>query len=285
MRFNRRRIIAGSAAAAALGGTAAWWLLRSIEDAAPVPEPAAPAARVSQRPALAWRKWHVWRGRCVAAAHHHRQSYEPCSATGQTGPILTYEVEQGGNRFFNPLLKIRKGAGFRARFWNALDEESIIHWHGFEVDSNNDGHPHYAVPGGATYDYQFTVANRAATYWYHAHPHHLTGKQVYLGLAGPFIVEDDEELELQRTLDLASASQTSCSCSRTNVSTRTALCFTLPTRRPRARLSGTDTVVNLTPRPYSDATTRIYRFASSTRPTRGSIALRSATAGNSSISS
>ena len=51
---------------------------------------------------------------------------------------------------------------------------------------------HYAVPGGATYDYNFTVANRAATYWYHPHPHHLTGKQVYLGQAGLFIVDDPD---------------------------------------------------------------------------------------------
>ena len=34
------------------------------------------------------------------------------------------------------------------------------------------------------------------------HPHHLTGKQVYLGLAGLFIVEDEEELALQQALDL-----------------------------------------------------------------------------------
>ena len=79
------------------------------------------------------------------------------------------------------MLRVRTGTQMRIKFWNALEETSIIHWHGLKVDSNNDGHPHYAVAGGATYDYQFTVANRAATYWYHPHPHHLTGKQVYLG--------------------------------------------------------------------------------------------------------
>ncbi len=42
------------------------------------------------------------------------------------------------------------GAALRVKFWNALDETSIIHWHGLHVDSNNDGHPHYAVRGGAT---------------------------------------------------------------------------------------------------------------------------------------
>ena len=116
--------------------------------------------------------------------------------------LLAYEVEHDGRTFLNPLLRVRRGANARIKFWNALEEASIIHWHGFKVDSNNDGHPHYAVAGGATYDYQFTVANRAATYWYHPHPHGLTGKQTYLGLAGLFLVEDDDEVRLRQALDL-----------------------------------------------------------------------------------
>jgi len=121
---------------------------------------------------------------------------------GKPARMLAYELEQSGRKFFNPVLRVRTGAALRIKFWNALGETSIIHWHGLKVDSNNDGHPHYAVPGGATYDYQFTVANRAGTYWYHPHPHHLTGKQVYHGLSGFFLVEDEEELALQTALDL-----------------------------------------------------------------------------------
>lgn len=121
---------------------------------------------------------------------------------GKPVRVLAYEMEHGGRTLLNPLLRVRSGAALRVKFWNGLDEPSIIHWHGLKVDSNNDGHPHYAVPGGATYDYQFTVANRAGTYWYHPHPHHVTGKQVYGGLSGFFVVEDDEELALQKALDL-----------------------------------------------------------------------------------
>lgn len=35
--------------------------------------------------------------------------------------------------------------------------------------------------------------NRAGSYWFHPHPHGRTGKQVYFGLAGLFIVTDEEE--------------------------------------------------------------------------------------------
>jgi suppressor of ftsI/bilirubin oxidase len=180
---------------------------------------------------------------------------------GQPGPLLVYEVEQGGVQYLNPVLKTRKGAGFRARFWNALEEESIIHWHGLEVDSNNDGHPHYAVPGGATYDYHFTVTSRAATYWYHAHPHHLTGKQVYLGLAGLLIVEDDDELALLRALDLSlGVSDIPLVIQDKRFDADGALLYAPDAQDQTHGYLGADIVVNLTPRPYFDAATRIYRF-------------------------
>jgi FtsP/CotA-like multicopper oxidase with cupredoxin domain len=56
-----------------------------------------------------------------------------------------------------------------------------------------DGHPRLVIPRGATYVYEFEVRNRAGTYWYHPHPHGMTGPQVYGGLAGLFLVSDDEE--------------------------------------------------------------------------------------------
>lgn len=79
---------------------------------------------------------------------------------------------------------------------NGLPEETITHWHGMRVDELNDGHPRFAIGPGGTYDYQFLIAQRACLNWYHPHPHMLTGKQVNLGLAGAFIVQDAEEASL-----------------------------------------------------------------------------------------
>jgi suppressor of ftsI/bilirubin oxidase len=180
---------------------------------------------------------------------------------GKPARVLVYEAEHDGQRFINPVLRARTGAALRIKLWNGLDETSIIHWHGLKVDSNNDGHPHYAVPGGATYDYNFTVANRAATYWYHPHPHHLTGKQVYLGLAGLFIVEDDEELALQSALDLQfGGSDIPLVLQDRRFDGDGQLVFA-PTREERSSgLLGSEVLVNQTPRPYFLAATRVYRF-------------------------
>ena len=79
---------------------------------------------------------------------------------------------------------------------NGLSQPTITHWHGMIVDYLNDGGPRLAIPPGATYNYNFTINQRAALNWYHPHPHHLTGEQVAMGLAGAFIVRDSEETAL-----------------------------------------------------------------------------------------
>jgi FtsP/CotA-like multicopper oxidase with cupredoxin domain len=98
--------------------------------------------------------------------------------------------------YLGPTIRVRRGQNVRIRFANGLDEPSIVHWHGLDVPSAMDGHPHRVIPGGAEYLYEFTVRNRAGTYWYHPHPHGRTGPQVYRGLAGLFVVTDDEEAAL-----------------------------------------------------------------------------------------
>ena len=60
-----------------------------------------------------------------------------------------------------------------------------------------DGHPRLAIAPGQRYAYEFTVSNRAGRYWFHPHAHGQTGAQVYFGLAGLFLVGDDEEAALR----------------------------------------------------------------------------------------
>jgi len=121
-------------------------------------------------------------------------------ATG--APMLAYTALQGGKTWRNPILVLQKGQEFRARLANGLDEPTIIHWHGVDCDWRQAGHPSYAVAPGQAYDYAFPVTNRAGTYWYHPHPHGLTARQSYLGLASFFLVRDAEEQALSRELDL-----------------------------------------------------------------------------------
>jgi FtsP/CotA-like multicopper oxidase with cupredoxin domain len=93
----------------------------------------------------------------------------------------------------SPLLRMRRGDPFQVVLENRLPQDVILHWHGLAPPADMDGHPRYAVGTGMEYHYQFTVEDRAGTYWYHSHTHTRTAEQTYRGVAGLLIVEDDEE--------------------------------------------------------------------------------------------
>ena len=54
----------------------------------------------------------------------------------------------------------------------------------------------YVIDPGESYVYEFEMRNRASMNIYHPHPHEATATQVYRGLAGAIIVNDEEERAL-----------------------------------------------------------------------------------------
>jgi FtsP/CotA-like multicopper oxidase with cupredoxin domain len=92
-----------------------------------------------------------------------------------------------------PTMRARRGDPARIRLLNHLPEPSIVHWHGVLVPAQADGHPRYAVAAGESFDYDFPIVQRAGTFWYHPHAHHRTAGQIQRGLAGFFLVADEEE--------------------------------------------------------------------------------------------
>jgi len=98
--------------------------------------------------------------------------------------------------YLGPTLNLQKGQKVRIYLKNNLPAHSILHWHGLHVPAKMDGNPMYAISHGETFVYEFEILNRAGTYWYHAHTHSVTAKQVYSGLAGLIIVRDKEEQAL-----------------------------------------------------------------------------------------
>ena len=262
MKITRRRLIA-SAGAAAIGAGTGWALWRSRS----APPPARVRRTLPRDPLfpnpLALPGDDGLHGvadiegalTIVSAAAQHE------IMPGRRTSMLAYTLEFNGRHFVNPLLRVDRGANLRVQYWNALDETSIVHWHGLKNDTNNDGHPHYAVEGGETYDYQFTVANRAGTYWYHPHPHHLAGKQAYLGLAGLFIVEDAEEIALQRALDLElGETDVPLLIQDKRFDANGALLYAPHAQEHFQGYCGDTVLINLTPAPCFDCETRAYRF-------------------------
>jgi FtsP/CotA-like multicopper oxidase with cupredoxin domain len=123
-------------------------------------------------------------------------SGEPTRAWRFTGRVVRGAAHAlgflDGSRHI-PVIRVRRGQKLRINFTNRLPEDSIVHWHGLHIVQRMDGHPMYAIGPGKKFVYEFLVDNRAGTYWFHPHPHGRTGYQVYHGLAGLFLIGDDEE--------------------------------------------------------------------------------------------
>lgn len=112
---------------------------------------------------------------------------------GKTTRTLGYN----GN-FLGPTIRVRNGQRFRAEIKNGLSQTTTLHWHGLHLPAKWDGGPLQPIPADSSWNPDFTIKQQAATLWYHPHAMGLTGDQVYRGLAGLFIIED----ELSDRLDI-----------------------------------------------------------------------------------
>ena len=111
---------------------------------------------------------------------------------GKTSKVLGYQA----GSILGPTIQLGTGSSLNINLQNNLSEPSNIHWHGLVIPANMDGHPEDIAQAGSSYNYAFTVNQRAAMYWYHPHPHGFTAKQAFKGLAGVFVVNDAEEQAL-----------------------------------------------------------------------------------------
>jgi FtsP/CotA-like multicopper oxidase with cupredoxin domain len=125
--------------------------------------------------------------------------------------------------FPGPTLRVCKGRTAVVRQTNRLSIPTVVHLHGGVTPSESDGFPTdlivpdkfpvnmplcnaipslsqladlgQAVPTNAKV-HTYPNNQRAATLWYHDHTMDFTGRNVYMGLAGFYLIEDDEERAL-----------------------------------------------------------------------------------------
>jgi blue copper oxidase len=180
---------------------------------------------------------------------------------GKRSEVSAYRVERGGKIYLNPTIRVRTGANFTAELANGLDEETTVHWHGLHVDWRMDGHPLSPVTPAATYRYAYPVENRGGTYWYHPHAHGPSARQTYSGLAGFFIVEDEEERRLSEMLDLKLGGTDIPLIIQDKMFEEGGNFLYAPGQMEvEMGYQGDVILTNLTPNPYLEVSTRIYRF-------------------------
>jgi FtsP/CotA-like multicopper oxidase with cupredoxin domain len=98
--------------------------------------------------------------------------------------------------FPGPTIKARRGRTVAVRHVNRLSTPTVVHLHGSVSPPDSDGFPMDYVMPGESRTYTYPNAQRAATLWYHDHAMDHTGRNIYMGLAGLYVIEDEEERAL-----------------------------------------------------------------------------------------
>jgi len=124
--------------------------------------------------------------------NHNHMHFFPGTETetmGINGPIL------------GPTVILNKGQQVTMQVTNVTMDSTTMHWHGLHVPPEDDGGPHTPITPFSVWSPSFEVMDKAGTYWYHPHLHHMTNMHVQKGVAGMIIVRDNEEanLDLPRT--------------------------------------------------------------------------------------
>src|SRR5439155_19602286 len=71
-----------------------------------------------------------------------------------------------------------------------------VNLHGGHVERGSDGYPTDVIPRGTAKDYVYPNRQNAATLSYHDHEMGRTGPNVWMGLFGAYLIEDDVEASL-----------------------------------------------------------------------------------------
>lgn len=93
--------------------------------------------------------------------------------------------------YLGPTIRTRRNSQLNLRYENTLTEGVSIHGHGLHVPGELDGGPQLEIAPNQTWRPNLSIVQPAATCWYHSHTHGRTGHQVYHGLAGMIIIDDD----------------------------------------------------------------------------------------------
>jgi blue copper oxidase len=130
---------------------------------------------------------------------------------GKLGHTVKLEVQSGTHEFIEgkptktygysrqilgPVIRVHRGDKIQMIVENRLDHPTTTHWHGLLVPGQCDGGPHQLIKPGSTWRPILKIDQPASTAWYHPHPHHDIARQVYMGLSGILIIEDDLSLSL-----------------------------------------------------------------------------------------
>lgn len=101
-----------------------------------------------------------------------------------------------GGMFPGPTIRARRGRRAVVTQVNELGVPTSVHLHGGHTSPESDGHAADLIPPGSSKVYTYPNRQRASTLWYHDHAIHETSRNVYMGLAAAYLLDDEAEDDL-----------------------------------------------------------------------------------------
>lgn len=109
---------------------------------------------------------------------------------GRRAQVLAYGDTVPGKTW-----RVRPGDRIEVRLQNDLDTPTNLHTHGLAVSPQDNGdNPFLSIESGQSFEYRFDLPedHPPGTAWYHPHRHGTVTDQLFGGLYGALIVDDDE---------------------------------------------------------------------------------------------
>jgi spore coat protein A len=144
----------------------------------------------------------------VTTAHSFHAGLHPT-------PTFAYRSEGGSQSYLGPVIVARRGVPFTLTAVNELGRHPLdfavdtglpgvlesdrtapcaaLHLHGGNVAPQYDGGPLDTFTPGSTFDYEYPNTQEAAGLWFHDHALGITRLNVYAGLAGGYLIRDDDD--------------------------------------------------------------------------------------------
>ncbi len=130
-------------------------------------------------------------------------------------PDIKLVMQKGGYEFYSgvpsdtmgfngdylgPTIRLYKDTDVTITFTNNIGEPTTVHGHGLHVGGEIDGGPQSRIEPGESWQITIPVSQEAGTSWYHPHLMRKTAHHVHAGLAGLYLIEDDnsEALDLPK---------------------------------------------------------------------------------------
>lgn len=100
--------------------------------------------------------------------------------------------------YLGPAIRLYDGLDTTITFTNKIGEPTTVHGHGLHVNGDIDGGPQSRIGAGESWKITIPVRQEAGTSWFHPHLMGRSAHHVHAGLAGVYLVEDENS----QTLDL-----------------------------------------------------------------------------------